>query len=173
MRAANTVFGNKSVNTFGYSATPTRSSGVRDGLSQTIGIAENLQADTWDYATGVPSVGTYDDTVRSHLGIIYMYRLDNPADSTKSVGGSIVVAEPLDPTNRIDGNKTTALVGDVNAARPSSDHGGVVNYAMLDGSVSAMGPVDYFVYQALLSPRTRQADVPFDLYLLKADDYAQ
>ena len=174
-RAQNGVFLNHSEGTFGYVSTQSRSSSVRDGLSQTFGISENLQADTWDYVTGLSSVGTnFDDTHRSHLGLMYLYRLENPANSTKTVGGTLAVAEALQSENPINGDKTIAVVGDVNAARPSSDHGGVVNYAMLDGSVSAVNDtIDYHVYQALVTPRTRQADVPIDTYLLKADDYAQ
>lgn len=165
-RSQNGVFTNQAKNTFGYISAPSRSSNVRDGLSQTIAMAENLQATPWSYVSGT------DDTTRASVGLLWFYRLDNPADTTKSVGGSIVPAELLQQTNRLDGNKTTALPGDVEAARPSSDHGGVTNFAMLDGSVNGLAAsIDYHVYQALITPRTRQSDVPIDLYLLKADDY--
>ena len=68
----------------------------------------------------------------------------------------------------------SANVGDFNAARPSSNHPGVVVVAMLDGSVKNIDvTTEYHVYQALMTPMTKQSDAPLNNYLLKDDDYIQ
>jgi hypothetical protein len=59
-------------------------------------------------------------------------------------------------------------------ARPSSNHPGTVVAAILDGPTKSIDePIDYHVYQALMTPQTRESDVPNNLYLLKEDDYLQ
>lgn len=74
--------------------------------------------------------------------------------------------------NKINGDKLTAAVGSFEVARPSSHHSGVVVGAMLDGSTSSISEdIDYTVYQALLTPQTKQSDVPNPAYLLKEADF--
>ena len=58
-------------------------------------------------------------------------------------------------------------------ARPNAHHQGIVNAAMADGSTKAIAEeIDYHVYQALMTPHTRQSDAPNVLYLLKEDDFS-
>ena len=72
----------------------------------------------------------------------------------------------------INGDKLSTKVGDFEYARPSSNHPGTVVAAMLDGSTKSIDEkIEYHVYQALMTPQTRQSDVPYHLYLLKEDDY--
>ena len=131
-------------------------------------MSENLQASDWSYVRGV------DDTIRWRLGMTWFYRLEDPATTTKTVGGTVITADVVNPTNLINGNKLDTLTGNIEAGRPSSDHTGIVNYTMLDGAVKSLNDsIDYHVYQALLTPQTKQSDVPRDLYLLSEDDYIQ
>ena len=148
----------------GAGAQPTRSDTIKDGLTQTIAFSENLQADEWGY---IGNLG--NDEARLAHGMVWLYRLDNPA--TKQ---PMSRPDPglVQPTNKINGQKTTAITG-MEAARPSSMHTGVVNVAMLGGSVSTMSDgIDYHVYQALMTPHTKASDVPNMNYLLKEADYS-
>ncbi|GAB5406014.1 MAG: DUF1559 domain-containing protein [Aureliella sp.] len=164
---ANGVFTNRAKETFGYNKKANKSDGVRDGLSSTIAFAENLQADSWQYTTGV-SGAVRNDSARAHLGVGFLYRLQNVANTTRGPR-----AEAVQETNLINGNALDAMKG-VEAARPSSSHTGVVNIVMLDGSVkSVVEGMNYHVYQALITPSTAKSYAPWHKYLLKADDYVQ
>lgn len=157
---------------------PTRSSDIRDGLTQTIAFSENLQADSWGYV-GRPGSWTTtaigdevyagDDldpiaSPRVHTGMVWLYRAEPSLPGVK----------PVKETNKINGNRLKVRAVDQESARPSSMHPGVVNVAMLGGSVSAMSEeIDYVVYQALLTPNTRASDVPDRTYVFKDADLAQ
>ena len=137
---------------------------IRDGLSQTLAFSENLQADSWSY------IAENNDSARTHIGMVWLYRLDDPNQTT----GSITKAEAVKPVNKFNGEKLIATVGSFESARPSSDHSGIVVAAMLDGSVKNMDEgIEYHVYQVLMTPQTKQSDAPFNNYLLKDDDFQQ
>jgi prepilin-type N-terminal cleavage/methylation domain-containing protein/prepilin-type processing-associated H-X9-DG protein len=169
-KAENGVFANHALGTFGYQPAKRRSDGIRDGLSSTFAFSENMQAQTWDYVTGLSGVGAnFDDTVRANVGMVWFYRLD----AGVALDPSRPTPDPVNPTNKVNGNKLLAVVGSADAARPSSNHNSQANYSMLDGSVSAVDQgIDYHVYQALMTPRTSQSDVPTPRLPLKATDYA-
>jgi len=161
-RKENGVFVNKATTTFGYNRDKVTSGNIPDGASNTLAFSENLQATSWAYVS-------MDDSVRANVGMLWMYRLENPAASTNMLLGP---AELVQPPNRINGNKLLAMKGDVEAARPSSGHTNLAVCAMLDGSVKSLSDdVSYHVYQALMSPATKRSDAPFNLYLLKSDDF--
>ena len=102
--------------------------------------------------------------------MVWLYRLDDPTQTTNSTTD----CDPVQAVNKINGLKLTATIGSADAARPSSNHPGTVVIAMLDGSTKSLDDtLDYHVYQALMTPGTRQSDVPNELYLLKEDDYLQ
>ncbi len=140
------------------------SADVRDGTSHTLAMSENLQANRWGY------ISPASDEVRWNSGMVWFYRAEGaPAGVTASP-----TPDALNPTNKVDGNKLNAVVGDINAGRPSSDHTGVVNVVMLDGSVSSLNSgISYYVYQALMTPQSSRSDEPFTKYLLKDEDYVQ
>ncbi len=166
----NGVFTNKASETFGYAPNKVSADGMRDGTSQTIAFSENMQADSWQYVSGRSGEGTFDDSARTHIGMVWLYRLDDPTQTTNTATD----ASPLLPVNKINGEKLTAAIGLADAARPSSNHPGTVVIGVLDGSTKSLDEgIDYHVYQALLTPGTRQSDVPNELYLLKEDDYLQ
>ena len=167
----NGVFVNKLPGTFGYSArNKVNMSDIADGVTQTIAFSENLQAGSW----GKVSTGPNDESGRYNLGMVWHYRLDNPGMATQTGAGNTIIACSLVlPANKINGLKQDmSRVGDLEYARPSSAHTGVVNVAMLDGSVTRFSDrMEYHVYQALMTPKTSKSDVPFNKYLLKDDDY--
>ena len=143
---------------------------IYDGVSQTLGYSENIQAGSWRYVTSTPSAGgVRDDSARYHLGMVWHYRLSDPTKTTRTA----TLADPVLPANRINGLKDTAnMIGHPDFARPSSNHPGIVMAAMLDGAtVKFNETMDYHVYQALLTPKTSQSDAPWHKYILKDDDY--
>ena len=177
-RAQNGVFTNKAMGTFGYNPGKVSADQMRDGTSQTLAFSENMQADGWDYVVSVPQTGTnvaLGDSPRTHLGIVWHYLLDDPATTTRRDStNTIIPAGTVQPVNKVNGNKLLATTGNYEAARPSSNHPGTVVAAMLDGSTKSIDEgIEYHVYQALLTPQSRQSDVPNNLYLLKEKDFIQ
>lgn len=152
---------------------PTRSDNIKDGLTQTIAFSENLQGDAWGYAGGGP--GTPAKWNSAAVGSVTYYGddLDNTLSPRVHTGfnwlnrlGSAVI-----DVNKINGERYTATLN-FQSSRPSSGHTGVVNVAMLGGSVSTMSDgIDYVVYQALMTPHTKASDVPNKNYILKEGDY--
>lgn len=150
-------------------AIPTRADAIKDGLTQTIAFSENLLADSWGYVgspSGWPTVGTMKgdelaaDSARMHIGMMWLFRDSTNVGRTPKING-------FDPP----GTKYTIPLT-VESARPSSGHTGLVNVAMLGGSVMALNEgIDYQVYQALLTPHTKASNVPTPGYILKESDY--
>jgi prepilin-type processing-associated H-X9-DG protein len=76
-----------------------------------------------------------------------------------------------------DTNKVTALrmrpTNCFDLARPSSVHPETVNMTLADGSVRTINKnIEYFVYQALLTPHGRKSDVPNPEFVL-TDEIAE
>ncbi len=160
----NGVFVNKLLNTFGYSARNKVSlDDIGDGASQTLAFSENLQAGSWGYVSGT------DESGRTNVGMVWLYRSEiaGAADAPHPRSDQVL------PPNKINGLKQNMnMVGNIEYARPSSSHTGVVNAAMLDGSTTSFSDaMEYHVYQALMTPKTTKSDVPRHKYLLKDDDY--
>lgn len=178
-RAPNGIFTNKAGaagnpgnnNTFGFNPVKVKADTIRDGLSQTMVFSESMQADAWTYVSGsIASGGVFNDSTRTRLGMVWLYRLDDPTKTTRTTtpAGQVQVA------NKINGDKLSTAVADFEHARPSSNHPGTVVVAMLDGSTKSLDEeTEYHVYQALLTPQSKQSDVPNHLYMLKEDDYLQ
>lgn len=162
-RAAVGVFTDKVSTSVAYNPDKVSSDAMRDGLSQTIGYSESMQADGWKYF----DVGA--DTTRAHVGIVWLYRMETPT----VIAPRTTAPAQLVIKNKINGEKLTAQPGNFETARPSSNHsGGVVITSMLDGSTKGISDqIEYQVYQALMTPQTKQSDVPNVRYLLKEDDY--
>lgn len=173
-RKENSMSYNNAQGGVGYNRNALKSSGIRDGLSNTIWFSENLQADRWGYFSA-------DDSVRVRLGIGWLYASWGTIGQEDLLPGTNALnTQPLQLMQgdinhnklRINGQKLDAVKGEIWSARPSSGHTGLVNAAMADGSVrSFFDRMEYHVYQALMTPSTRQSDVPYNRYLLKANDY--
>lgn len=170
-RTQNTVFSNRlpmnlvtplgTTTVFGTGASPSKADNIKDGLTQTVAFSENLLADGWNYV----SLG--DDATRVHLGMVWLYRAESGATPAAGKPNPTTVL----PVNKVNGLKFTAPLN-IDSARPSSGHTGLVNVAMLGGSVNSMSEqIDYNVYQALLTPHTRASDMPQSNYVLKEEDY--
>ncbi len=154
---------------------PTRAESIKDGLTQTIAFTENLLADSWGYvgsSSGWPAVTVGSATYKGD-------ELSNTADSARVRIGSLWHFRndtTVDPRNKINGatspdNKYTVAIS-AETARPSSGHTGLVNVAMLGGSVMQLSDqIDYVVYQSLMTPHTRASDAPNKTYILKDSDY--
>lgn len=169
----NGVFINKLPNSYACSP-PSKISAadIYDGVSQTLGYSENLQAGSWRYVSSVSTTtGVRSDAARYNLGMVWLYRLSDPSKTTRTA----TPAGQVLPANLINGMKDmTEMVGTMDFARPSSNHPGVVMAAMLDGSTIRLSDgMDYHVYQALMTPKTSTSDAPWNKYLLKDDDYLQ
>ncbi len=147
-------------------ATPaSKADNIKDGLTQTIAFSENLLANSWGYTGDITS----GDTARFNIGMVWLYRTENGAPIP---GGRPSPSSPLNPANKINGDKAGQTTPSFDNARPSSGHTGVVNVAFLSGTVISMSDqVDYNVYQALLTPNTRASDMPQTNYILKEDDF--
>ncbi|MCR9296282.1 MAG: DUF1559 domain-containing protein [bacterium] len=141
---------------------------MKDGLGSTIAIAENLQANSWTYPN---NANIADPSSRWNVGIVWLFR---------QVPGALPQndpnANPVLPMNLINGEKQTAAV-DIDlfeCGRPSSNHTGIVNVCMLDGTVIGLSEnVEYHVYQSLLTPFTKKSDVPAPVknYVLQDGDF--
>ncbi|MEM7478333.1 MAG: DUF1559 domain-containing protein [Planctomycetota bacterium] len=164
-----------------YGANPSgkvTSDRIRDGLSSTICLGENLQANSWGYPTNasVAVANAATANPKWHVGLVWLWREDpgvlgDPSDDVPD----------LLPSNKVNGEKDTATLQthNFNAARPSSNHTGVVNMAMMDGSTIAISEqLDYHVYQALMTPNTQKSSVYYmdplwmgNKYILKDEDF--
>lgn len=158
------------VSIFGTGASRVDSGDISDGLSQTIGFAENMQADRWSYFQ------PRNESVRWHVGIGWLYRLPaggKLANMTKRPSEQFPPPDTL-PANLFNGNKLEADIDTdgYEVGRPSSNHTGVINFSMLDGSTISMDErVEYHVYQALMTPQSSKSDIPLNKYILKDGDY--
>lgn len=153
---------------------PTSSKDVRDGLTHTIAVVESLNADSWAQVghdggwntvdiDGVTYAG--DDLVgkrspRVRVGFVWQYK------AQPAVSGVADYKRPKMPSPSQKRTYSPEL------AIPSSNHTGLFNAAMLGGSVTTISnEIDYRVLQALMTPHTKQSDVPDPSYKLKEDDY--
>ncbi len=144
-----------------------RTEAVRDGTSQTLALSENLQAGDWGYWSLNDTIGSGGAlSPRVVHGMVYLYR-DSPGASPAPLHPSPNVVQN---ENVINGQKLIATLSP-ETARPSANHTGVVNAAMLDASVRTIAEqVDYVVYQQLMTPNGRSSHMPRSLFLLKATD---
>ena len=149
---------------------------VKDGLSSTLLLSENVHALPWHRAgfsdasdLRLPTDGSeirYPPAARFAQGIVWHYE-----DDSRIAGAAKVSA-----VHRINGGLLNAAT--VNAkmspsncadlARPSSHHpDDLVQAVFADGSTRTLTPsIDYRVYQAILTPNGSQSHVPDPSFLL-------
>ncbi len=145
---------------------------IKDGLSATICLTENLQVNSW----GFPTTGTIPTpAAKWNIGVVWLNR-----EAPGILGPDTAIPDVL-RMNRVNGQKKVAdiLSDRWECGRPSSNHTGIVNVSMLDGSTIGISEqVDYHVYQALMTPITSkslvfyaQNDWAGQKYILKDGDF--
>ncbi len=184
-RPANGIFFDR-INLPGIKVT---ASDVRDGLSNTMYISENLQGGNWNWvgplamppwpawpASPYPSPSNFEE---ARLGTVFVWlfarEVNMPAVTPTDC--AFIIATTPDPTIariKVNGLKNQFPIGrpTIFTARPSSNHSGGVNVAFGDGSVRFISQdISYHVYQALMTPYGVASDCTYRGYLLKDDDY--
>ncbi len=177
-KKANGVFNSK----FGGAATSgpiVRADDLKDGPGNTVLFSENLQAAPWHFialgsvvgdagasAGAVVSSGTAASSSRYTQGFVWHFRdpgtfADNPLPEMQ-INGAPVGQDKF----RIEMTSVNAPL----LARPSSAHVGGVNMGFADGSSRFVDEqIDYRVYQAIMTPRGKSSDVPFQEYVLQGE----
>ena len=157
-----------------------RADDLKDGLGNTVLFSENLQAQPWHQilpGSEAPSIGALQSGItdavvglsRYAQGFVWHYRDD------QSVRNSTPPAEVM----KINGTDGTDIFGllmnNANAqflARPSSAHNSGVNMGFADGSSRFVSDsIDYRVYCALMTPRGKSSDVPFNEFVLDSSSF--
>ncbi|TWT30768.1 DUF1559 family PulG-like putative transporter [Blastopirellula retiformator] len=113
---------------------------IKDGLSTTMLLSENLQASNWNETTTALQAGGVDPATYGRKTGVVM--------SWFTSGGSVATPGPTSwmPINGLKYDEARGT-----APRPSSEHSGVVIAAMADGSVTRISEkIGYAVYAQLL-----------------------
>ncbi|QEG39967.1 DUF1559 family PulG-like putative transporter [Roseimaritima ulvae] len=171
---ANTLF-NSGYGTVGQTI---RLEDVADGLTNTMLISENVQAKPWHwvgFGSGLAVLdpdsdpntpAPYPAASRYLQGMVWHYF------DKQGAGGASAVPAPDYTIN--GGDILFTPMGSGNAAmlaRPSSEHADVVVVGMADGSTRVLSEtVDYRVYQSMLTPKHKSANVPFPEYVLRSEE---
>ncbi|MHB8864486.1 MAG: DUF1559 family PulG-like putative transporter [Pirellulaceae bacterium] len=168
-------------------------SAVRDGVSNTLLLTENLVANHW---SAVGPVNPADTTFTINQGwsqnlsfpvpfnarfgntFVFCYALEpnGPAVNPLINGANVPPQMPPEPRMKINGElvlypEGTPVVAEV--ARPSSNHPGIVHAVAADGRVFTLTSlVPYYTYQQLMTPHGTQSDMPSRMsYVLQDSDY--
>ena len=146
-----------------------RGSDIRDGMSNTILLSENLLATSW-WSFG-PLNPTHTTFLGLGLSVAPNQRFGNTfvwLYANESIGG-------VRPEMRINGRKTELPPGTpltMYLARPSAYHPQGVNVVFADGNTRFLGDqVAYHVYQQLMTPHGASSDMPDRTYVLDSDDF--
>ncbi|MCA9119074.1 MAG: DUF1559 domain-containing protein [Planctomycetaceae bacterium] len=129
---------------------------VKDGLSNTLLISENLVAGQW-WQPGLESTFVW----------LYATEASCPPSS-----GKPAPTQPVTAVMRINGQRNTVTALTPQSARPSARHLGGVNAVFADGHTSVVRDgVDYHVYQQLMTPNGAKSAMPCSGYVLKGGDF--
>lgn len=172
MKRDNGVFNSKLAGITGVPVGPiVRADDLKDGLGNTALFSENLQALPW-HNVQIPS-STLDVVTQARFahGMVWHFR-----DPKSFERVPLPVAAPPAAEMLINGAGNADIYGltmtDATApvlARPSSAHNGGVNMGFADGSSRFVSEqIDYRVYQAIMTPRGKSSDVPFNEFILEA-----
>lgn len=160
---------------------------LKDGQGYTVLFSENLQAMPWHragFSTGgtlsAPGLG-YPTQARFAQGMVWHWADTTGFNSVDTSVPSQVSTLPANGVWAINGglgaqdkfNISMAAgntVQNSSLARPSSAHVDGVNMAFADASVKFIqDSIDYRVYQALMTPRGKSSNVPFNEYVLQGE----
>ena len=160
---------------------------LKDGQGYTVLFSENLQAMPWHRA-GLSTRATlsaadvnYPSMARFTQGMVWHWAdpsqlnsVSNPTPSqtvmdTWRINGSAGTQDKFNVSMR-QTNTVANLVYNANLARPSSAHVDGVNMSFADASVKFISDsIDYRVYQALMTPRGKSSNVPYNEYILQTE----
>jgi prepilin-type processing-associated H-X9-DG protein len=108
-----------------------------------------------------------DETVTNPLSGIYTHLINGhgaPEDETTGNLSAAYLAQKYPNINPIFRNGLMA--------RPSSGHIGGVNAVFADGHTQFLNEdIEYTIYQALMTPDTKNSNMPSNNYILKGSDY--
>jgi len=186
---------NSSTGKLQETASPVRLDDLKDGQGNTILFSENVQALPWHragFVTGLDLLSTNGDINESAVlqyarftnGLVWHYEdpkasdlngiTPNPPKSPAGTsvfdtfrqhqinGGGTDISEDIFVLTMTDN-----LWDAPSLARPSSAHVEGVNCAFADGQTRFVTTtIDYRVYQALLTPRSKSSDVPWKEFVL-------
>ncbi|TWT75140.1 DUF1559 family PulG-like putative transporter [Allorhodopirellula solitaria] len=197
MSRANGVFNNKYAGNSASGAAigpKMRLDDMKDGQGNTMLFSENVQALPWN-ALGLQAAavlsGTneatpagYPPAARYVQGMVWHYEDDQFNDTNLTSFWSHGAPVAVEAKHKINGRGPLASeaifvetmgspVGSTTVAdlaRPSSAHVDGVNAGMADGGTRYITTsIDYRVYQALLTPRGKSSDVPWQEYVIDED----
>ncbi len=199
MDRANGVFNNKYAGNSASSAATgpkVRLDDMKDGQGNTMLFSENVQSLPWNALglqnasvlnnTSEASPAGYPPNSRYVQGMVWHYEDDKYNDSNLTSLWSHGVPPQVKPKHKINGRgplaseaifveKMSAPVGTTtpaDLARPSSAHVDGVNAGMADGGTRYItSSIEYRVYQALLTPRGKSSDVPWQEYVIDEDAF--
>lgn len=159
-----------------------KESDLKDGKTNVIMIAENLQAGSW-FDMGPdpnPSDANTLDYVpveaRVRSGVVWLYIGQDatvPVDSGDPAPTEFVV--PNLPQVRFNSSKVLGtpgtLAGRILTARPSSTHSKTFNVVFADRRVVGINEdIDYHVYQKMMICASKRSDGPYSNYRLQQND---
>ncbi|MFW6116810.1 MAG: DUF1559 domain-containing protein [bacterium] len=167
-KPANGVFHDR----ISYAGKQVSRSEIRDGLSNTLLVSENLSASRWP-AIGNP-LGGPDTPLSSFSGLPKKYFSHNRFGATfvwlyagEPVDSGAADPLPVQPVMRINGELLTRPHVDADGP-PSAEYAGLsafhpdgVNAAFADGSVKLLSnALSYQAYQQLMTPHGAKSDAP-------------
>lgn len=161
---------------------------MKDGQGYTVLFSENLQARPWHRAGFLnrnllsnSSGVSYPAHSRFTTGMVWHWADPDQFNSVSSTN-----SQEIKTIWRINGGDDSAgkdkfslemesgltnVAANADLARPSSAHTDGVNMAFADNSVRFIqDSIDYRVYQALMTPRGKSSNVPFNEYILKGEE---
>lgn len=119
---------------------------IKDGAQNTILLTENLQARYWVSLSGNTAMANANEY---QIGVLWWAPPPNiPVGNAR-------------PHFKINFDKDTTSTPNAYYARPSSNHGNVVNVVFCDGHrATVRDSIEYYIYAQLMTPNGREAKLP-------------
>lgn len=185
MDRANGVFNNKYDGTTGSPyiiGKKVRLDDMKDGQGNTMLFSENVQAMAWNQlgtaALPAPTNARYGQGMVWHYEVepgkptSYPWSHGQPPEvkAKHKINGRGPLASESIFEEKMD--DPTSGTSSADLARPSSAHVDGVNAGMADGGTRFLTEdIDYWVYQALLTPRGKSSDVPWQEFVLDEEAF--